>query len=301
MTWRRARQEADRAMCDHPSIPPVVGGPGLDVTVGPKLASGRDADLFDLDGGRVLRRNRRGRSQEREAAVLRYAREHGYPVPPVYAASGPDLVLERVDGLTMLADLARRPWMLWRHARLLAWLHRRLHTIPGPAWLPPFPPDLGRPGGTDTASAPDSPGAVERERRERRQRDDGPARSVSESGTSGPDVLLHLDLHPDNVLLSPHGPVVIDWTNARRGPGAADEALSWVIMATSEIDGPLVQRRLADLTRRLFVAAFLRQLERRAVLARLPAAARYRLADPNVRDGERRAIVALLRRADAAG
>src|SRR5213079_1726776 len=26
--------------------------------------------------------------------------------------------------------------------------------------------------------------------------------------------LLHLDFHPANVLLSPSGPVVIDWTNA---------------------------------------------------------------------------------------
>lgn len=30
--------------------------------------------------------------------------------------------------------------------------------------------------------------------------------------------LLHLDLHPANLLLSSHGPVVIDWPNARRGP-----------------------------------------------------------------------------------
>src|SRR5207249_1316855 len=26
--------------------------------------------------------------------------------------------------------------------------------------------------------------------------------------------LIHLDLHPENVILSPEGPVVIDWTNA---------------------------------------------------------------------------------------
>ena len=29
------------------------------------------------------------------------------------------------------------------------------------------------------------------------------------------DRLLHLDLHPLNVILSSKGPVVIDWTNAR--------------------------------------------------------------------------------------
>jgi Ser/Thr protein kinase RdoA (MazF antagonist) len=45
--------------------------------------------------------------------------------------------------------------------------------------------------------------------------------------------LLHLDLHPDNVLLARRGPVVIDWTNARAGDAALDVALTWVIGATS--------------------------------------------------------------------
>ena len=47
------------------------------------------------------------------------------------------------------------------------------------------------------------------------------------------DRLLHLDLHPENVILSASGPVVIDWTNARRGDPPLDVALTWVIVATS--------------------------------------------------------------------
>ena len=39
------------------------------------------------------------------------------------------------------------------------------------------------------------------------------------------DQLLHLDLHPLNVIMSPNGPVVIDWPNARRGDPMADVAL----------------------------------------------------------------------------
>jgi aminoglycoside phosphotransferase (APT) family kinase protein len=45
--------------------------------------------------------------------------------------------------------------------------------------------------------------------------------------------LLHLDLHPDNVMLSPGGPVVIDWPNAARGPGQADVAHTWLVLACS--------------------------------------------------------------------
>lgn len=40
----------------------------------------------------------------------------------------------------MRVDLARRPWMLVRHARLLADLHRRLHGIGAPEWLPAIGP-----------------------------------------------------------------------------------------------------------------------------------------------------------------
>src|SRR5947209_9924445 len=137
------------------------------------LASGRAADVFADAPGRVLRRYRDGTDSEREARVMEHARAHGFPVPAVYDARGPELVLARIDGATMLADLAARPWRVRAHARTLADLHRRLHAIPSPDGLP------------------------------------------SRAG-DGPD-LVHLDLHPDNVLLSPRGPVVIDWVAAGGG------------------------------------------------------------------------------------
>jgi hypothetical protein len=56
--------------------------------------------------------------------VMAWARSHGYPVPRVYERTETDLILDRLHGPTMLADLARRPWRLHRHARTLAGLHR---------------------------------------------------------------------------------------------------------------------------------------------------------------------------------
>lgn len=49
-----------------------------------------------------------------------YVRERGYPAPEVVSVDGPDLVLERATGPTMRVDLAPRPWLLFRHAYLLA-------------------------------------------------------------------------------------------------------------------------------------------------------------------------------------
>src|SRR5688500_808203 len=45
--------------------------------------------------------------------------------------------------------------------------------------------------------------------------------------------LIHFDLHPDNVLVTPQGPVLIDWTNARGGSAAADIAMTWLILQPS--------------------------------------------------------------------
>jgi tRNA A-37 threonylcarbamoyl transferase component Bud32 len=39
---------------------------------------------------------------------------------------------------------------------------------------------------------------------------------------AGGDRLVHLDLHPLNVILSPKGPVLVDWSNAARGAGPPD-------------------------------------------------------------------------------
>lgn len=43
--------------------------------------------------------------------------------------------------------------------------------------------------------------------------------------------VLHLDLHPGNVMLCARGPVVIDWRNATEGPAELDLAVSALILA----------------------------------------------------------------------
>jgi len=95
------------------------------------------------------------------------------------------------------------------------------------------------------------------------------------------DRLLHLDLHPANVILSPDGPVVVDWTNARRGEPAFDVAVTWLIGATSTGLGRLG---------RSFLRHFLSHFERVELRSVLRAAADYRSADENVTEDERRAI-----------
>jgi len=103
---------------------------------GEKLAEGRDSEIFDHGPGLVLRRSRDGRSLVREGEVMRYVFDAGYPVPRVHDAGEGYLVMERVDGPTLLDVAVRHPHRLGEYGRLLAGLHRELHAIPALAGLP---------------------------------------------------------------------------------------------------------------------------------------------------------------------
>ncbi|MGI9603318.1 MAG: phosphotransferase [Acidimicrobiales bacterium] len=218
---------------------------------GPLIGTGRAADVYDIGRGRVLRRNRNGASTAREAAVMTHLAQHGYPVPRVHDADGGDLVMDRINGSTMLDAFPHRPWKLRAWARMLADLHHRLLPIPVP--------DLDIP--------------------ERF----GP-----------PSVLIHGDLHPDNVMLTDHGPVVIDWPNVSVGPPGADVASTWLIVACSEVEGSPLARAAQSGARSFFVRSFLRAAGRDEAQPWLGPAAEHRLNDRNLRPAEAQSIHALL-------
>jgi aminoglycoside phosphotransferase (APT) family kinase protein len=207
------------------------------------IGTGRACDVYALGDQRVLRRYRSGHNAEPEATAMQYLHQAGYPVPEVHDASGADLVMQRLDGHDMLADLQRRPWLVRRHAATLARLHDKLHEIAAPPSWRAVPIGSG-------------------------------------------DRCLHLDLHPGNVMLTAAGPVVIDWSNAAAGPPAADVALTWLIIATSEVDDLSLPLRLALSTiRRRFLVHFLASVGH-SPDGCMAEAARYRMADPNVRPAE---------------
>jgi aminoglycoside phosphotransferase (APT) family kinase protein len=207
---------------------------------GPLIGRGRSADVFDLGGGRVLRRYRYPVDAQPEAVIMRHLHEAGYPVPVVYAADGTDLVMERLDGMDMLAAIVQRPWTVRQHARTLADLHDRLHEITAP---PGWKPGHG-------------------------------------------DKVLHLDLHPANVMLTSRGPVVIDWVNAQSGTPGADVAMAYLLMTTSDLDLiPLWLRPAAVWLRHVLVREFLGTV-RDEPWPHLARAAEARVADINTRASE---------------
>lgn len=217
------------------------------------IARGRDADVFDAGPGRVLRRYRNPtQDTTREAAIMRHAARAGYPVPAVYEADGPDLVLERIEGLTLFDAMTRRPWKLRSYAGLLADLHTQLGRIPAP----------------EDAHVPFGAG----------------------------DSLLHLDLHPGNVVIGRTGPVVIDWTNAARGPAAAGVADTWLLIASARPDTTRLTAAVATSLQGLFTRWFLTGADREAAREQLLAAFARRTRDRNMRADERERMQTVVRR-----
>ena len=106
--------------------------------------------------------------------------------------------------------------------------------------------------------------------------------------------LVHGDLHPGNVLLSPDGPVLIDWTNSRWAGRSLDVALTWMILACFDPGEPALEAMITAV-RRPLLSGFLGGVDQTAAAAALPEAARVRHEDPETRPEEHRRIDQLCR------
>jgi aminoglycoside phosphotransferase (APT) family kinase protein len=161
------------------------------------VASGRDGDIYEFGPGLVLRRTKRDRVIEHEARVMAYAAEHGYPVPAVHEV--------RAGGTEIVMERLDGPMMMdqmIRQPQTFMRNTRRLADLHDQLHEIPAPDWLPQAG----------PG--------------------NETGR-----LLHLDLHPMNVMVTERGPVVIDWTNAARGEPLTDVGLTYVLLTCAE--GPM--------------------------------------------------------------
>jgi aminoglycoside phosphotransferase (APT) family kinase protein len=248
------------------------------------IGQGRTAEIFSWENGRVLRLFREGASREwawREMEVYRSVRRAGIACPAVYPTESEDglieidgrfgFVMDRIDGPSMLDLMTGKPWRLWRYARWFATLHRRIHSTVAeglPSQHERFHRTLDRISETVGSEIADR------------------ARETIEEMENG-DAVCHGDFHPDNVLMSARGPVVIDWGPATSGCVSADVAWTVYLLrdaAAPPGTGPL-QRLLLALFRRLFLSAYRRAYLRGSLVSWSdvkrwePAIAAIRLGD----------------------
>lgn len=222
-----------------------LSGQGL----GRPLGVGHTSEIYAWGDGHVLKLFRAWfpRSAiEHEAYVARVVHEAGLPTPAVVGdviqVNGRyGLVYERVTGVSMLEAMTARPWALWRFARLLANLQAAIHRIADVPGLPSQHDKLRR--------KIESAGLLPSEVRTRALR-------LLESLPQGRQ-LCHGDFHPDNVLLTERGPVIIDWIDAANGNPLGDVARSSLLMNEAHLPEDKRMRWALNLFRSWFHRVYL--------------------------------------------
>ncbi|MHB8516340.1 MAG: phosphotransferase family protein [Dehalococcoidia bacterium] len=257
-----------------------------------KIAEGREAEIYAWEPGAVLRLLRDAGDTSRlahEAAAMRAAAACGVPVPAVrglvMASGRPGMVMERIDGHDLLTGVGRRPWTLFRAARLTGQLQARLHDVVAPDELPALRESVRQRIGRSVL--PEHLRTL--------------ALATLDALPDG-DRLCHGDFHPGNIIDGARGPIVIDWPNATRGAPDADVARTLLLLrlGAPPPGSPLLVRYLTDAARRIFLsrwAAAYRGVRRpdEDALARWEVVrAAERLAEGI--EGERWALLRLLER-----
>ncbi len=204
--------------------------------LGPLLAHGRTADVYAWRPGYIIKVFHDWFTLddiEYEAQIGRAVHAAGLPAPlpgEILRIGGQHaLVYERVDGPSMGQAVFKQPWRVASFGRRLAALHAHLHALPFTADIPPQSEILEQ----KIRRASVLPSARQ-----------SALLSALASMPAG-DRLCHGDLHPGNVLVTPHGDIVIDWLDATIGNPLADLARSSVILRGDLIAqpwlGPLIR------------------------------------------------------------
>ncbi len=218
---------------------------------GPLIGIGRTAEVYAWDQGRVLKLYRAGmpaRWVHREAEVGRIVFDAGLDAPDVGDVVEVEgrlgIVYERVDGPSMLDVMVRRPWTVFGLARTFAEIQVRMHNC--------VRPEL--PSGRES---------LEWSIKQAPSLDDELRACALERLAGLPDgqAVCHGDFHPDNVVMSHRGPVVIDWMTATRNNPVADVArTTLLILGGAPPPGTSrVKRALIPLFRRALYSAYLRR------------------------------------------
>jgi uncharacterized protein (TIGR02172 family) len=225
---------------------------------GKLIGQGRTAEIYAWGDGQALKLYHAGWPAswvEHEAQVSRAVAVTGLPVPAVGATLELDgrygLLFERIVGSSLVRQFSAKPWTLARALRAFTDLHLAMHrcVVLG---IPAQREQLAR----LIHEASPLPEGIREAALERFDR-------LPDS-----DALCHGDYHPDNVLMTLNGPIIIDWGSASKGHPLADVARTELLLQVGELPTPQSMGWLLTSAR-----AFVRRTYVRRYLRLRPASA----------------------------
>jgi Ser/Thr protein kinase RdoA (MazF antagonist) len=219
------------------------------VTKGALIGAGRTAEVYAWGDSQILKLFRGEIPREavhREARISRIVADAGLQAPAIGAmievAGRLGILYERLSGPSMLDALVRQPWTVARAGRVLARLHATIHAC--------VRPELPSQRDSLIATIRHAP-----------RLDAAAKRRVLAALARLPDgdAVCHGDLHPENVILAPRGPVVIDWMTATHGNPIADVTRTVLMLRVGALplDISAARRIMLELFRRAFLAVYL--------------------------------------------
>jgi Ser/Thr protein kinase RdoA (MazF antagonist) len=185
------------------------------------IALGRTAEIYAWKTGQILKLFYdwyKLEDIEYEARVARAVHASGLPVPVVgeiiRVNKRNGLVYQRVDGDSMWIGLSLSPWKVFHCAKRTAELHAEMHGSIFKGDIPPLRKKLIRKIRLAEALPADLRSKV---------------LAALENMPDG-DRLCHGDFHPDNILTTGQGEIIIDWVDASWGNPLADLARTTIIL-----------------------------------------------------------------------
>ena len=192
-----------------------------DPRLGASVGIGRTSEVFAFGEGSVVKVPSPEVPHDWplfEAGICRAVHDAGLPAPEVRDIvdidGRPAVVFEHIEGQSMWHRMLDTPADIEALAHELAEIQRLVLSAGMPDGLPDFVDRLVRRIRLADALEPDE--------------QDASIELVSSLPRGA--ALLHGDLHPGNVLMSPVGPIVIDWFDAAIGHPIADIVRSSILM-----------------------------------------------------------------------
>jgi uncharacterized protein (TIGR02172 family) len=219
------------------------------VTKGVRLGRGRTAEVYEYGENEVLKLFLPGFSAEavtREFELSSLAADSGLPVPKVLGRATHNgrsgIVYERVQGVTLTRWAIENPLRVRGAGRILAELHSAIHKVQVD---PTSPVPSQQESWARTLQNTDVPESARN--------------SLPQWLAAIPqaNALCHGDFHPDNVIMTAQGPMVIDWMTGTRGDPAADVARTWLILSTPALPPEVPMKPLVRMIRHYFRESYL--------------------------------------------
>jgi Ser/Thr protein kinase RdoA (MazF antagonist) len=219
--------------------------------MGELVGRGRTAEIYAHGEGRVLKLYTKESNPDwarSEFASTRIAFEAGVAVPEPIELIELDgrmgIIFERVHGKTMIGETMSRPLGIARLFSQMAELQVSCQAV-------------------KAEGLRSLKGSLERQVR-RAERFGLSAAQIEEvvrrlSLLPDGDRLCHMDFHPDNVMITPKGMVIIDWMNATSGPPMADTARTWMMLTMGGLPQGFIMRALIQTLRKVACNSYLKR------------------------------------------